>query len=895
MPRDGGAQANDLCRRADLGNEATVEQFFVNRLLVALGYADRQIKPKRSIDELRVNRGRRRVRYRPDYALQVGRTIRWIVDAKATGESLDEFVGQCAGYCLLLNRRHKNNPVEYFLLTNGLVSRLYRWDQEEPILELAFRDFTSGNALYRKLHQLISPSAFTARATTADEELFTLAREPLDVVNAAFAWCHQFIYRKDNLSQAAAFSEFVKIVFLKLLSDRDIHRDHPELAGQASASVPADTVRFSVRWIEEREDGHPSPLDALRFQALLKDLETEIHAGTRKRVFEADEHIDLTPETIKGVVRRLEHIDLFGIDADLNGRLFETFLNTTMRGKDLGQYFTPRSVVKLGVKLAQLKVDPDKPDTVIDACCGTGGFLIDVLADMSRTIDANASLSEQERSKLKRRVATDCLVGIDVARDPPLARIARMNMYLHGDGGSSIYQADALDKQLRESPNAKPELRREIKELRERLEHKQFKVALTNPPFAKEYERQEPREREILASYDLAFTADGGARKAKPRLRSSVMFLERYHNLLESGGRLVTVVDDSILGSDSYAATRDFIRERFLIRAVVSLAGDAFQRSNARVKTSLIVLEKRESAAEEQPPAFMYYTTAVGVDDSQRQRALPVDRVNRELAAAEIDRVAAMYEAFRRGEPKAKRWTVPPERLQGRIDVKSCLPKPARMVSTWRKGGAEVVRLTDLVDVVLPGGAGEDLADDPDLIITAESDELVTHLRVRYDGFPEAGEEIVACSSKYAYLYRVHEHDIVISHINAIHGAICVVPPELDGLVVTTEYSVCRAKPGKDPRIVWLLLRSGQVRSDLLLLSTGIGRSRVKWDAASAVQMPLPPKPLAGKVKRSLTRAEALEREAKQLRERAARELGADLRLESAEASKIIAAFKPPR
>jgi type I restriction enzyme M protein len=892
MPFD-AADANDFCRRADLGNEATVEQFFVNRLLPALGYSDRQIKPKSSIDELSVNLGRRRVRYRPDYALQVERTVRWVVDAKATNESLDAFVGQCAGYCLLLNQRHKHNPVEYFLLTNGLVTRLYRWDQEEPILELSFRDFTSGNPLYREFRQLVTPSRFTGAVVAEDEELFTLTREPIDEVNTAFAWCHQFIYKKDNLSQAAAFSEFVKIVFLKLLSDRDVHRDRPDFAERTSVSIPVDAVRFSTRWIAQREQDHPSPLDALQFQALLQELETEIQAGTRKRVFDSTEHIDLSPETIKGVVARLEHIDLFGIDADLNGRLFETFLNTTMRGKDLGQYFTPRSVVKLGVKLARLRADREHADSVIDACCGTGGFLIDVLADMWRTVDANESLSDRERSEFKQRIATDCLVGIDVARDPPLARIARMNMYLHGDGGSSIYQADSLDKQLRAAPNAAAELRREIGELRQRLATEQFDVALTNPPFAKEYERKEAREEEILDSYDLAFTVEGGARKEKPRLRSSVMFLERYYDLLKPGGRLVTVVDDGILGSDSYSYTRDFIRERFLIRAVVSLPGDAFQRSNARVKTSLIVLEKRRTAEERQPPAFMYYTTAVGVDDSQRQRTLPVDRVNRELAVTEIATVAGLYEAFLQGDTKAKRWTVPPERLRGRIDVKSCLPKPARMVPAWRKRGIEVVGLADLVDVVHPRDASDE--HDPDLIVTAESDELVTHLRVRYDGFPEAGDEIEASLSKYATLYRVHENDIAISHINAIHGAIGVVPAELDGLVVTMEYTVCRAKDGIDPRIVWLLLRSGEVRSDLLLLSTGIGRSRVKWDSASAVQMPVPSKAIADKVKRSLTKAEAMEREAKKLRQDAAQELGADLRLESAEASRIIAAFKPPR
>ena len=822
------SDANDFCRRGDLGNEATVEQFFVNRLLAALGYSDRQIKPKASIDELRVNLGRRPMKYRPDYALKVGRTIRWVVDAKAVDERLDDFVGQCAGYCLALNQRHKNNPVEYFLLTNGLVTRLYRWDQEDPLLELSFDDFTSDNTLYRKLRQLVAPATFTDRGDKADEELFTLIREPIDEVNAAFGWCHQFIYRKDNLSQAAAFSEFVKIVFLKLLSDRDVHRDHPEFADQSSVSVPVDAVRFSTHWIEQREQDHPSPLDALQFQALLQELETDIQAGTRKRVFDAGEHIDLTPETIKGVIARLEHIDLFGIDADLNGRLFETFLNTTMRGKDLGQYFTPRSVVKLGVKLARLQAGREHADTVIDACCGTGGFLIDVLADMWRSLDSNASLSDRERDELKQRVATDGVVGIDVARDPPLARIARMNMYLHGDGGSSIYQADSLDKQLKPAPNAPAELTREIGELRKRIASEQFDVALTNPPFAKEYERREKREAEVLDAYDVAFTEDGGGRKEKPKLRSSVMFLERYYDLLKPGGRLVTVIDDGILGSASYASVRDFIRGRFLIRAVVSLPGDAFQRSNARVKTSLLVLEKRKTDAEQQPPAFMYYTTAVGVDDSKRQRTLPVDRINRELAIAEIETVAALYEAFLRGEHKAKQWTVPADRLTGRIDVKSCLPKPARMVRKWKKNGAEVARLADLVDVVHPKEGASDNARDPDAIATADSDELVTYLRVRYDGFAERGDETEASASQSPTLYRVHTDDIAISHINALHGAIGVVPPELDGLVVTNEYTVCRAKEGVDPRIVWLLLRSGEVRSDLLLLSTGIGRSRVE-------------------------------------------------------------------
>ena len=64
-----------------------------------------------------------------------------------------------------------------------------------------------------------------------------------------------------------------------------------------------------------------------------------------------------------------------------------------------------------------------------------------------------------------------------------------------------------------------------------------------------------------------------------------------------------------------------------MVKAVVSLPGDAFQRSEARVKTSLIVLEKRRageaSSIEEDPSIFMYACRYVGIDDPKRRRWMP--------------------------------------------------------------------------------------------------------------------------------------------------------------------------------------------------------------------------------------------------------------------------------
>ena len=92
----------------------------------------------------------------------------------------------------------------------------------------------------------------------------------------------------------------------------------------------------------------------------LKQLRDKIERGysfpkEKANLVEKNEEIDMRPDTIKSVVRRLEHYDLFGIDEDLNGRLFETFLSATMRGRELGQYFTPRSIVKLMTRMAHFK------------------------------------------------------------------------------------------------------------------------------------------------------------------------------------------------------------------------------------------------------------------------------------------------------------------------------------------------------------------------------------------------------------------------------------------------------------------------------------------------------------------------------------------------------------
>ena len=87
-----------------------------------------------------------------------------------------------------------------------------------------------------------------------------------------------------------------------------------------------------------------------------------------------------------------------------------------------------------------------------------------------------------------------------------------MNMFLHGDGGSKIFQLDSLDKNITVEEDADSlELRSEKKEFRDAISERNgyFDLALTNPPFAAEYKCSEPSDLALLKDYSIAHRPDG--------------------------------------------------------------------------------------------------------------------------------------------------------------------------------------------------------------------------------------------------------------------------------------------------------------------------------------------------------------------------------------------------
>ncbi|OAV66562.1 Type I restriction-modification system methyltransferase subunit [Bacteroidales bacterium Barb6XT] len=133
-------------------------------------------------------------------------------------------------------------------------------------------------------------------------------------------------------------------------------------------------------------------------------------------------------------------------------------------------------------------------------------------------------------------------------------------MYLHGDGGSHIYMGDGLDKLLHIDESESEESQNEIEEMSEYLKVSSFDVILTNPPFSMWYEAKNEAQSKVLSQYNF-IKIDESTDKRRNRLRGSAMFIERYCDLLNSGGKLISVIDETVLSSQDYEYVRDFIRE----------------------------------------------------------------------------------------------------------------------------------------------------------------------------------------------------------------------------------------------------------------------------------------------------------------------------------------------
>ena len=247
-----------------------------------------------------------------------------------------------------------------------------------------------------------------------------------------------------------------------------------------------------------------------------------------------------------------------------------------------------------------------------------------------------------------------------------------------------------------------------------------------------------------------------------------------------------------------------------------------------------------------------------------------------------MSEIVEAFDKYLSGE--AGPWRVEAAQLTDRMDAKALRPwSVSELALTWESVGIDCKPLGKIVDPV-------------DEVVLVEPDRRYRFLRVTYEGRAEMGENVLGREMSYARVGMTRVGDIVVSNINAVNRATCVIPAGFDGLLISNEFTVLRLNPGvtADPQYIWSVLRSSAVIAEWLSGASGVGRTRVNWSVLETQTIPLLPDAQQREIGDLYRAVEAQERQIQAVRDDAQSKL-AVLDLEGEVARDRLIRAKPPR
>lgn len=212
-------------------------------------------------------------------------------------------------------------------------------------------------------------------------------------------------------------------------------------------------------------------------------------------------------------------------------------------GRNGGEYYTPRPLIKTIIKI----VDPKIGDTIYDGAVGSAGFLVEAFEYLKEnkrlsTLDAETIQKKTFFGKEKKSLAY--IIGI-------------MNMILHGIEAPNIQHTNTLAENLADIQ-----------------EKDRFDIILANPPFGGN-ERAEVQQNFPIRTGETAF-----------------LFLQHFIKKLKAGGKAGIIIKNTFLSNTDNASVslRKMLLESCTLHTVLDLPGGVF--AGAGVKTVILFFEK---------------------------------------------------------------------------------------------------------------------------------------------------------------------------------------------------------------------------------------------------------------------------------------------------------------
>lgn len=583
------------------------------------------------------------------------------------------------------------------------------------------------------------------------------------------------------------FEAVSKLLFIKMVDERVV-------AGHWTGAPAYE--RSEVEW----RDGDV----ARTVYERVRQLWMTITGGANARILQGSR--GSFPDDVDAVsraVRLMQSYRVDSVDVDVKGTAYEELLRDTFEKNDNQQYFTPRHLMDFMVSM----VAPRPESTICDPACGSGGFLVGAL-----------NYCAQEYPD----VPLPAVRGVDI--DERMAWVARINVFLHGGDPTSVVHMPGAGSL------------RPLSQIQKVLPRRGFSTILTNPPFGSDMTDRE----------GLDGLATG---KGRPTRRRGVLFIERCLELLEPGGTLAVVIDDSILNLDGNQDVRAILRTQGIVEAVVSLPDVTFMPYST-AKSSIVLVSKRSEAKNMQGPVFMADVENVGnrpngdplyqdvpaVDGvrpllSDLPAVLTAWKLYKETGALSVD--SGGYDGVFLADIDA----YASEPGGDRLDVNFFHPTRVRAADILANSSFPSYELQQLYDF--------------DTTMVRVADEYGDST-VQWIGLGE----IVANSGEYEVLevpgdrIKSNAHafeggDILISKLRPKLRKVVLIPPGHASGVCSAELVVLRRKDAPVARVldeyVAYLLRSDLGYGQQVYQITGVGRPRVGMTALRRLRVPVPP------------------------------------------------------
>ncbi|HQB19211.1 MAG TPA: N-6 DNA methylase [Bacteroidales bacterium] len=372
------------------------------------------------------------------------------------------------------------------------------------------------------------------------------------------------------------FEELFKLIFTKLYDEMESGRNR-------------------TRHLEFRNYGDTETELKNKLQGLFDNAKLKWEG-----VFTDDAKIMLTPSHLSICVSSLQDVKLFNSNLDVVDEAFEYLINKNSKGEK-GQYFTPRYVIDMAVKM----LNPKKNETMIDTAAGSCGFPVHTIFYVWEQIMKEEGLDKSHLFTLESKPArcTDYVqqkvFAIDF--DEKAVRVGRTLNLIAGDGQTNVLHLNTLDWERWDEKTGSDDDTiagdrdwidvynvgwKKLKKLRvDKNSNRDFNfdILMANPPFAGDI-----KESRILAKYEFGKKPDG---KSQTKVGRDILFIERNLDFLKPGGRMAIVLPQGRFNNSSDKRIREFIAERCRILAVVGLHGNVF-KPHTGTKTSVLFVQK---------------------------------------------------------------------------------------------------------------------------------------------------------------------------------------------------------------------------------------------------------------------------------------------------------------